>query len=91
MSEEQRAPVTVDFENGLQTWFDEARRGGQDMLDVRAGDLHRRVGGYPGHNHRMPLACHVMRAAMLKGDTVISEPPRKQGASLTIRFRLRRD
>ena len=42
------------------------------------------VGGYPGQNHRMPMCCAVMRSEMSAGDAILQEPPKKQGASLTI-------
>ncbi len=55
-------------------------------LGVRAGDLHREVGGYPDSNHRMPLCCAFMREAMRQGDAVESSPESVQGASLLIRY-----
>lgn len=61
-------------------------------MDVNAGELHRRVGGYPGSNHRMPVSCEVMRSAMGSdaGDIVLSQPPKGDGATLTIRYVLPR-
>ena len=57
---------------------------------IKAGDLHRSVGGYPGPNHRMPICCAAMRAAMQSGDRVVDGPPSGKGASLTIEYRLPR-
>jgi hypothetical protein len=80
-----------DFDNALAARFREAAASrGADYLDVNAGDLHREVGGYPGRDHRMPLCCAVMRAALRDGDVVLSEPPRGAGSSLLIRYRLPR-
>lgn len=59
-------------------------------VDVNAGNLHRRVGDYPGADHRMPSCCSVMRAGMTANDAVVSEPEQGAGASLTIRYRLPR-
>lgn len=63
---------------------------GASYIDVNAGELHRRVGGYPAASHVMPTCCGVMRAEMMAGDDVLSEPPKGKGASLAIRYRLPR-
>lgn len=83
-------PTADDFRRELQVMFAEGDRSGASSVTVRAGDLHRRVGGYPGRNHRMPVCCEVMRSAMGAGDRVIDEPPSGKGASLTIQYRLPR-
>lgn len=75
-----------DFEQALRALL-AGMTGG--TLTVRAGDLHRAVGGYPGRDHRMPVCCAVMRAAMAPGDEVLAAPPSGLGASLTIRYRRR--
>ena len=59
-------------------------------VDVNAGNLHRRVSGYPGNDHRMPQCCEAMRRETGATDELISEPLSGQGASLTIRYRLPR-
>lgn len=43
-------------------------------------------------NHRMPVCCRVMRAAVAPdaGDVILGEPPSGQGASLTVRYVLPR-
>lgn len=79
-----------DFQRELHALFAERERSGASSVTVGAGDLHRRVGGYPGRNHRMPVCCQVMRSTMVAGDTVIDEPPSGKGASLAIRYRLPR-
>jgi len=70
----------------LRRQIEDARERGLPYIDMKVGRLHRLVGGYPGHNHRMPIACREMRAAMRPGDTIISSPPQGQGATLTIRY-----
>jgi 5-methylcytosine-specific restriction protein A len=59
---------------------------------MSAGDLHRRVGDYPGNDHRMPVCCGVMRDAMDEdvGDAIVSSPPSGDGASLLVRYVLPR-
>lgn len=57
---------------------------------VRDGDLHRAIGSYPGVDHRMSICCGAMRGELQEGDTIISEPPKGEGATLTIRYRLPR-
>jgi len=85
-------PTADEFRETLYRIFYEAFKQGQTAIEVNAGDLHARVGGYPGTNHRMPSCCSVMRAAMdpSAGDRVLSEPRRGQGATLTIRYTLPR-
>jgi hypothetical protein len=84
-------PTTNDFDRELRTLFQEAQAQGKSSVTVTAGDLHRRLGGYPGTtNHRMPIACQSMRKAMAGADKVISAPPRGKGASLKIEYRLPR-
>ena len=81
-------PSREDFEIELQVRIQHAKQQQKHSVVIRSGDLHREVGGYPGVNHRMPLCCSVMRAAMREGDTVESSPKSGQGASLLIRYLL---
>ena len=57
-----------------------------DYIDLNAGDIHRKLGGYPGKNHRMPTCCNAMRKFMVPKDIVIYQPLKGNGASLTIRY-----
>ena len=50
--------------------------------------LHRKVGGYPGSNHRMPMCCDVMYRSMHDGDEIVAAPPKGKGATLMIRYYL---
>jgi hypothetical protein len=70
----------------------EAQKAGQDFVEINAGELHKRVGDYPGRNHRMPNCYQVMKAqiALDYDDAIVDEPPSAQGPSLTIRYRLPR-
>jgi hypothetical protein len=83
-------PTAEDFRRELHAIFTEGERSGASSVTVLAGDLHRRVGGYPGGHHRMPACCQVMRSVMVAGDAVADEPPSGKGASLAIQYRLPR-
>jgi hypothetical protein len=80
-----------DFWRELDYLLREATENHQPFVDIDAGQLHRRVGGYPDpKKHRMPICCRVMREEMQEGDVVLGEPPKGAGASLTIRYHLPR-
>jgi 5-methylcytosine-specific restriction protein A len=83
-------PKAEDFRTALAEILTSASALGFVAVDVNAGNLHRRIGGYPGSDHRMPQCCDVMRGEMSPADEVVTEPPSGQGASLTIRYRLPR-
>ena len=84
------APTADEFRAELEDLLAEAAREGRPHLDVRSGDLHERIGRYPGTDHRMPTCCRVMRDMMRLGDTVLEEPPKGAGANVVIRYRLPR-
>lgn len=81
-------PTADEFRNELYRMMFEATKAGKHSVEINAGELHRRVGGYPGKDHRMPACCEVMRGAVAldAGDAILEEPPSRQGASLTIRY-----
>jgi hypothetical protein len=83
------APNMADFERALEAVFSEARAAGPSSVVVTAADLHRRVGGYPGPNHRMATCCMAMHQRRMPGDLIVSQPPSGKGASLTIRYAVR--
>ena len=76
-------PTADDFRNELNAMLYEASEG-QAFVDINAGELHRRVGDYPGHGHQMQVCCDVMRRLMDEdaGDTIIRVPPSGRGATL---------
>ena len=82
--------TTEEFRRALAKLLSTGEELGFTAVDVNAGNLHRRVGGYPGEDHRMPMCCEAMRQTMISGDVVVNEPPSGQGASLTIRYCLPR-
>lgn len=79
--------LTADsFRTALHGLLEEAEQLGFVAVDVNSGNLHRRVGGYPSQNHRMPVCCGVMYAEMRGGDTIVSQPNSGKGSSVTIRY-----
>lgn len=85
-----RSPTSADFEHALDILLAEAMQMGKAHVDVVAGELHRRVGGYPGPNHRMPVCCAAMRRLLSDGDSVLHSPPSGRGASLAVRYSIPR-
>ena len=83
-------PTAEDFRDQLTTGFTNATRAGRDHVRVRSGDLHERLGGYPGSDHRMPVCCEVMYGELRDGDEVLRRPPKGKGANLVIRYWLPR-
>lgn len=81
-------PTADDFRKELNAQMRRAKSRGAASIEINSGELHRAVGGYPGTGHSMPNCCQVMRAAMRSADTIVSEPPKGNGASLTIRYEL---
>ncbi|MDI6720598.1 MAG: hypothetical protein QMD46_13410 [Methanomicrobiales archaeon] len=59
-------------------------------ITIRAGDLHKALGDYPGPNQRMPVCCSAMYQAMEIGDEIVKAPHKGKGANLYIRYRLPR-
>ena len=74
----------------LRSQLSQAERRGVPYVDINSGELHRKVGDYPGPNHTMPSCCNVMYGEQKAGDKVLSSPPKGRGASLTIRYKLPR-
>jgi hypothetical protein len=78
------------FRSMLSSLLDEAGQLGFSYVGTTAGALHRRVGGYPGPEHRMPVCCAAMRGIMGPSDRIVEQPPSGNGASLLIQFALPR-
>lgn len=84
------AAMSDDFKSALQAIFAEAERLDLSFIGITAGALHRRVGGYPGDDHRMPVCCSVMRGAMAVADRIVDQPPKGDGASLLVHYSIPR-
>ena len=84
-------PEKADFEKALNTWFLEAEKEENPFIDIRADDLHARVGEYPGPFHRMATCCEVMYEHYRPSvDRILQFPPKGKGASMEIRYHLPR-
>jgi len=85
-------PTAEDFRLALSKALEEASRSGADHLEITAGELHRRIGGYPGPGHRIPNCCQVMKAAVVEawGDRILYKPPSGMGANLKVWYRIPR-
>ena len=80
--------TAAQFKKQLDGSLSIAARLGFVAVEVNAGKLHRLVGGYPGPKHSMPTCCETMRKRMTASDRIVAQPPKGNGASLTIRFQL---
>ncbi len=76
------------FEAEIINLQKQARKSNLQYIEINSGELHRKIGGYPGKNHRMPVCCDAMRKMMREGDEIITQPPKGNGASLTIKYKL---
>ncbi len=84
-------PTADDFRFELQAQLQRAEALGLSYADVTSGNLHRDIGDYPDPmRHRMKTCCDVMRQARKGHDEILAQPPRGNGASLTIRYYLPR-
>jgi 5-methylcytosine-specific restriction protein A len=86
----ERMPTPKDFQSELDSIFASAQQQGKSFVEIKSGDLHRSVGGYHRHNHRLPSCCRVMKKNMKPGDQILQQPPSGVGATLIIRFKLPR-
>ena len=81
---------TDDFREEALAQIGRAAKQGRPHAEINAGELHRTLGGYPGTDHRMPMACEALRALKTSRDETVFEPPSGNGAALTIRYALPR-
>lgn len=90
MADVNAMPTTDDFRRQLAREFKSATEAGRDYIDIRAGNLHKKLGGYPKYSHRMPACCKAMRAEMGNDDKVRNSPCGGEGANLEIRYKIPR-
>lgn len=84
-------PNKSDFRKALSDEIEAAIRAAKTHIDIKAGELHRLLGGYPGKDHSMPSCCDVLYEEHDRGGAdILSAPPKGKGASLTIRYHLPR-
>ena len=88
-------PSTDDFRAELAAQLQQAIKQGRPHVEINAGELHRKVGGYPPKadepDHAMPTCCAVMRHEFEHGkDEVVHQTESGNAAALTIRYYLPR-
>lgn len=83
-------PTSTEFRDELRSKFREAELKKLPYVDLNAGELHRRLGGYPGTNHQMPSCCQVMEQERRASDEILAGPPSGKGPRLTVRYHLPR-
>jgi hypothetical protein len=84
-------PTKDQFRNEIRTQLRGAELRGVAYLELNSGQIHRKLGGYPGGgNHQMRPCCEAMYDEKQAGDTVLSSPKKGYGASVTIRYTLPR-
>lgn len=81
-------PTKEDFIKEIQSQIAEAKSKGAEYIDIVSGDVHRKLGGYPGKNHRMHTCCKVMYELMKTKDEVLHAPESTYGATVEIRYYL---
>lgn len=74
------------FIEEIEDILKDGRAKGHKYVDITSGDVHRRIGGYPGRNHSMPTCCDAMKSLMKPNDKILQSPPKGKGATLTIRY-----
>jgi hypothetical protein len=79
-------PNAEDFRQEIERMRNASRAEGHTFIDITSKDIHRKLGGYPSKNHRMPICCDVMYSMMKSNDKVLHAPPKGKGASLKIRY-----
>lgn len=83
-------PSVEEFRLELKSQFRHAELKNLSHVDISAGELHRRLGGYPGPNHQMPSCCQAMEQERRAPDEIVAGPPSGKGATLIVRYRLPR-
>jgi len=84
------APKAADFRSELLRQLNEAESAGKAWIDINSGELHRKVGGYPGPHHRTPMCCNVMRQVQRQPSDVVVSAKKADGAKFTIRYQFPR-
>ncbi|VUG06182.1 hypothetical protein PPOLYM_02575 [Paenibacillus polymyxa] len=81
-------PSKDDFKKEIEHQIDIARSNGANYIDINSGDIHRKLGGYPGKDgkHAMPSCCDAMYSLKKPNDEILIAPPKGKGATLEIRF-----
>ncbi|URJ45189.1 hypothetical protein MF628_004974 [Paenibacillus polymyxa] len=81
-------PSKDDFKKEIQHQIDVARSNGAKYIDINSGEVHRKLGGYPGKDgkHAMPSCCNAMYSLKKSTDEILRAPHKGKGATLRIRY-----
>jgi hypothetical protein len=77
---------TNDIRQELRLLFVEAVQRKLTHIDVRSGELSKRVNA----QNQMPQVCSAMRSLMSEGDEILETPPKGNGSRLVVRFKIPR-
>lgn len=85
-------PTTDEFREELRAQIKRAQQQGRPHAEINAGELYRKLGGYPPKRGEpaanMPSCANVMWQEYKEDrDDIIHQPKGKRGASLTIRYK----
>lgn len=61
-----------------------ARESGKTEMVLKSGDVHNDL----GLKHRHPPVCNAMRQCMNASDVILYQPPKGNGATLRIKYKL---
>ncbi|OIQ10643.1 hypothetical protein MTCOM_05780 [Moorella thermoacetica] len=74
-----------DIRKYIDKLLQEAKRRGEDYIDLVSGDIHKQL----GMKNRMPQVCRIMYEKMQAGDKVIHTTPSGKSSTIKIRYYLK--
>ena len=87
-NEETKNEVNIVTMNDIREYILEQKRiakgKGEKVIELRAGDVHKDL----GLKHRHPMVCNAMRQCMDAGDVILYQPPKGNGTTLRIEYKL---
>ena len=81
---EEEKMTTDDIRNYIQEQKRIAKMAGKNELVLRSGDVHKDL----GLKQRHPQVCNAMRYCMNPGDVILYQPPKGNGTTLRILYKL---
>ncbi|MBR5524598.1 MAG: hypothetical protein IKU51_04960 [Clostridia bacterium] len=81
---EEEKMTTDDIRGYIQKQKEIAKMAGKSELVLRSGDVHNDL----GLKQRHPQVCNAMRHCMNSGDVILYQPPKGNGTTLRIEYKL---
>ena len=81
---EEEKMTTDDIRCYIQKQKEIAKMAGKSELVLRSGDVHNDL----GLKQRHPQVCNAMRQCMNSGDAILYQPPKGNGTTLRIEYKL---